>query len=167
MKSVQIRSFFWSVFSRIRNEYGDLLREPPYSVRIKENTDLKNVHTWTLFIQSYIKDTNEFLTKLQNFPKFPDDVILCTIDAVALYPNIPNHESLLFLKKALHNRQDKTASTESLIELAELVLKNNCFEFNDRFRKQKESTAIGTGFTPTHAIILTVTLGEEILEFLF
>ena len=58
-------------------------------------------------------------------------------------------------------------STESLIELAELVLKNNCFEFNDRFRKQKESTAIGTGFTPTHAIILTATLGEEILEFLF
>ena len=28
MKSVQIRSFFWSVFSRIRTEYGDLLLIP-------------------------------------------------------------------------------------------------------------------------------------------
>ena len=27
LKSVQIRSFFWSVFSRIRTEYGDLLRK--------------------------------------------------------------------------------------------------------------------------------------------
>ena len=109
MKSVQIRSFFWSVFSCVRNEYGDLLREPLYLVRIQENTDPKNLHIWTLFTQSYIKDTNEFLTKLQNFPKFPDDVILCTIDAVGLYPIIPNNESLLFPKKALHNRQNKTA----------------------------------------------------------
>ena len=28
MKSVQIPSFFWSVFSRIRTEYGDLLFSP-------------------------------------------------------------------------------------------------------------------------------------------
>ena len=27
VKSVQIRGFFWSVFSRIRTEYGDLLRK--------------------------------------------------------------------------------------------------------------------------------------------
>ena len=30
MKSVQVRSFFWSVFSCIRTEYGDLLRKSPY-----------------------------------------------------------------------------------------------------------------------------------------
>ena len=33
--------FFWSVFPRIRTEYGDLLRKSPYSVRMRENTDLK------------------------------------------------------------------------------------------------------------------------------
>ena len=32
VKSVQIRSFFWSVFSCIRTEYRDLLRKSPYSV---------------------------------------------------------------------------------------------------------------------------------------
>ena len=32
--SVQIRSFFWSVFSRIRTKYGDLQSKPPYSVQI-------------------------------------------------------------------------------------------------------------------------------------
>ena len=35
VKSVQIWSFFWSVFSCIQTEYGDLC---PYSVRIQENT---------------------------------------------------------------------------------------------------------------------------------
>ena len=30
VKSVQIRSFLWSVFSRIRSEYGDLRSKTPY-----------------------------------------------------------------------------------------------------------------------------------------
>ena len=34
--------FFWSVFSHIPTEYGNLLRKSPYSVRIQENTDQKN-----------------------------------------------------------------------------------------------------------------------------
>ena len=41
VKSVQIQSNFWSVFSRIRAEYGEILRISPYSVRLRENTDQK------------------------------------------------------------------------------------------------------------------------------
>ena len=41
VKSVQIGSYFWSVFSCIRTEYGDLFRKSLYSVRIQENTDQK------------------------------------------------------------------------------------------------------------------------------
>ena len=55
-------------------------------------------------------------------------------------------------------------STESLIELAEFVLRNDYFEFNDRFKKKKEGTTIGTKFAPPHAIIFMVALEEEILE---
>ena len=33
---------FWSVFSRIRTEYGDLLYKSPYSVQMWENADQKN-----------------------------------------------------------------------------------------------------------------------------
>ena len=55
-------------------------------------------------------------------------------------------------------------STQSLIELAELVLKNNYFEFNDRFRKQKEGTTIGAKFALPYAIIFTTALEEKTLE---
>ena len=43
--------FFWSVFSCIRKEYGDLLHKSPYSVQIQENTDQKKLRIWTLFTQ--------------------------------------------------------------------------------------------------------------------
>ena len=39
VKSVQIRSCFWSVFSCIRTKYGDLQCRSPYLARIQENTD--------------------------------------------------------------------------------------------------------------------------------
>ena len=51
MKSVQIRSLFWSVFSRIRTEYGEILRISPYAVQMQENIDSKKLRIWTLFTQ--------------------------------------------------------------------------------------------------------------------
>ena len=50
-------------------------------------------------VKSYIKDTNEFLKKLRSLPKLPDDIILCTMDVVELYPNIPHEECLSALRK--------------------------------------------------------------------
>ena len=54
-KSVQIRCFFWSVFSRIWTEYGVLLRNFPYSVQIRENTDQKKLR-FGLFFTQRVKD---------------------------------------------------------------------------------------------------------------
>ena len=53
VKSVQIRNFFWSVFSCIRTKYGDLLRKFPYLIRIQENMDQKKLRIWTLFTQCW------------------------------------------------------------------------------------------------------------------
>ena len=41
LKSVQIRSFLWSVFCCIRTEYGDLRSKSLQLVRIQENKDRK------------------------------------------------------------------------------------------------------------------------------
>ena len=71
---------------------------------------------------------------------------------------------MFFLKKALDKRRNEAVSIESLIELAELLLRNNYFEFNDRFKKQKEGTAIGTKFASPYAIIFMAALEEEISE---
>ena len=50
-KSVQIWSDFWSVFSLIRTEYGEILRISLHSIRMRENMDQKSLRIWTLFKQ--------------------------------------------------------------------------------------------------------------------
>ena len=49
VKSVQIRSFFWSVYSLIRAEYGEILYISPYSVQMRVNRDQKKLSIWTLY----------------------------------------------------------------------------------------------------------------------
>ena len=41
-KNCPYSELFWSIFSRIRTEYGEILRTSPYSVPIRENTDQNN-----------------------------------------------------------------------------------------------------------------------------
>ena len=49
--SVQIRRFFQSVFSCIRTEQGEILCSSSQSVRVRKNTDQKNLCIWILFTQ--------------------------------------------------------------------------------------------------------------------
>ena len=115
-------------------------------------------------VRSYIKDTNHFLQKIQSLGNLPEDAILCTIDVVALYPSIPHNEGLGVLRKALDSKADRSVSTDSLMDLAEVVLKNNMFEFNGRFYHQIRGTAIGTKCAPPHSILFLADLEEKLLH---
>ena len=81
---------------------------------------------------SFIKDTNHFLRKIKSLGQLPEWAILCTIDVAGLYPNIPHEESLASLRKFLDARTEKKVKTETLLELVEIVLKNNIFQFNEK-----------------------------------
>ena len=109
-------------------------------------------------VKSYIKDTNDFLKKLRSLPNLPDDIILCTVDVVGLYPNIPHEEGLSALRKRLDLRQEKDVTTSTLAELAEVVT------FKEKTLKQKRGTAIGTKFAPPYSILFMAELEEEILS---
>ena len=63
----------------------------------------------------YIKDTNRFLKKLEELGSLPKNAILCTIDVVGLYPNIPHKECLASIRKHLDNRENEE------VELADIV----------------------------------------------
>ena len=115
-------------------------------------------------VESFMKDTNNFLKKLNELRDLPDDFINCTIDVVGLYPNIPHKEGLEAIRKALDKQEDQTISTDSLILLAECVLKNNFFEHNLRYFKQLQGTAIGTKFTPPYAILFMGYLEDKVLN---
>ena len=104
------------------------------------------------------------MKKIKELGQLPEGAILCTIDVVGLYPNIPHDEGLAFLKDFLDSRVDKQVTTDTLIELTELVLKNNIFEFSDKTYKQIRGTAIGTKFAPPYAVLFMAALEEKILS---
>ena len=47
---------------------------------------------------SYIKNTNDFLSKLKNLKKVSDNAILVTADVAGFYPSMPHNEGLEALK---------------------------------------------------------------------
>ena len=93
--------------------------------------------------KSYIKDTDQFLLKLGEIGSIPEWALLCTMDVIGLYP-IPHGEGLEAIRRALDRRIVPEVATETIAELASLVLENNYFELNDRVFRQKLGTAIGT-----------------------
>ena len=95
---------------------------------------------------SYIKDTNNFLFKVKNLGKIPENAYLVTADVVGLYLSIPHDEGLEVLRKQLND--NKSITTEDLVKMAEFVLKNNYFEFNSFFKNQISGAAIVTKFAP-------------------
>ena len=76
VKSVQIRSLFWSVFSRIRTDYGEI-RISPYSVEMRVNTHQNKLRIWTLFTQWWY-----FCQDLKILSRFFGISINCLIDTV-------------------------------------------------------------------------------------
>ena len=101
----------------------------------------------------YVKDTGDFLKKIKRLGKIPESAILVTADVIGLYPNIPHNLGLQSLRKWLNETGICKVPTEEIISMAEFVLKNNYFEFNEKVCRRISGTAIGTRFAPTYACI--------------
>ena len=96
--------------------------------------------------------------------QLPEGAILFGIDVVGPYPNIPHEEGLASLRKFLDASAEKKVTTETLVELAEIILKNNIFQFNEKTLKQLRGTAIGTKFASPYGIIFMGDIEERLLE---
>ena len=69
-------------------------------------------------------------------------IILWTVDVVGLYPNIPPDKGLSALHKPLDLRQEKDVTTSTLVELAEVVLKNNICSFMEKKLSSKRGVQL-------------------------
>ena len=114
-------------------------------------------------MNSLIKDTNHFLRKIKSLGQLPEGPILCTIDAVGLYTNIPHEKGLASHRSFLDARAEKKLTPETLLELAE-ILKNTVFQFNESPLIQLRRTAIDTKFALPYAIMFLADLEKKISE---
>ena len=102
---------------------------------------------------SYIRDSGDFIDKMKRIGKVPEGSFLVTADVVGLYPSIPHKEGILALKSKLEEQTSSKIPTNDLVKLAEFVLENNFFEFNNEIKQQISGIAIGTKFAPPNACI--------------
>ena len=100
---------------------------------------------WVKQLPMYIKDTTDFLEKLDGYKDIlPQKCIAFTMDVKALYPSVPRKEGLEACKRALDARKNHKIPTDAMITLMTTVLKNNIFKFGDQNYRQKDGTAIGS-----------------------
>ena len=114
-------------------------------------------------IQSYIKDTNDFITKLHNLDTLPEGTLLVTLDVRSLYTSIPHSEGIKAVSEYLSIYRDpnELPSNKSIIELLEKVLTLNNFDFNGNHYLQVSGTAMGTRLAPSYANIYMARFEEK------
>ena len=77
-------------------------------------------------IPSYVKNTNEFISKLKAIETVRDNSYLVLLDVKSLYANISNPEGIKAMKTSLDNFSRKTIATK----VVKTFLSLNNFIFN-------------------------------------
>ena len=114
---------------------------------------------------SYLKDTNAFLRIIEGINKertISPNTILFTMDAIGLYTNILHDEGLMASEEELEKRENKEVPTSFLIQIMEIILKNNIFEFHDGYFRQNIGAAMGSKPVPKYANNFMATIDKEI-----
>ena len=101
---------------------------------------------------SYIKDTYDFVEKVKKL-HVPPQSLLFTMDIDSLYTNIDIDEGIRAVKNIFGKYPDKKRPEKELLQLLDINLRKNDFEFNGEFYLQIKGTAMGKKFAPAYANI--------------
>ena len=111
---------------------------------------------------SYLKDTYHFIEKLKHI-KVPPAAMLFTIDIDSLYTNIDTQLGLQAVNKWFQKFPDNNRPDTYLLDLLNISLTKNDFEFNGQFYLQMKGTAMGKRFAPSYANIFMADWEESAL----
>jgi peptide-methionine (R)-S-oxide reductase len=112
---------------------------------------------------SYVRDTTDFINKIQNVSNLLPGSTLCTIDVTSLYTNIPNQEGINACKKMLdtHRAGNPKPSNDNIANILHYVLTKNNFDFNSKHYLQVGGTAMGTKVAPSFANLFMADFEEK------
>lgn len=114
-------------------------------------------------VPSYVRDMGNVLNKNMNLT-FPGDVLLVGIDVESLYTSIPHEWGIsavyTFLEKLFPTMG---AQNEFVIELLEIALKNNFFQFVGLNYQQIQGTSMGAPWAPSYACLHLGCWEEEVV----
>ena len=102
-------------------------------------------------LPSHIRDTTDFIIRLKNLGRVPENSILATLDVSSLYTNIDTDDGLAIIEEELAKTGQVKPSAKTLTCLLEKVLKLNNFTFDNHNFIQVKGTAMGTRAAPNFA----------------
>ena len=112
-------------------------------------------------IPSYVKDTKDFIKKLNQIEEVPKENLLFTLHVIYLYTNIPNNEGIKAVKEAFDKYLNKTVLAKVTTTFLSLILTLNNFIFNSVNYIQKMGCAIGTVYAPSYANLFLIHFEEK------
>lgn len=112
---------------------------------------------------SYIKDTYDFINKIKN-TKITQNAFLFTIDIDSLYTNINTTAGLRAVKDCMEKYPNNSRPDTQLLQLLEISLSRNDFEFDKEHYLQISGTAMGKKFAPAYANIYMAHWEETVFE---
>lgn len=134
---------------------------PVRKIAIKLNTIFKKV---TNFKSKYsVKNSLELTKKLANV-KLKNNTKLVSFDVSNMFSNIPPEECLTLITDILDKKNVNITIKNELIELFEIVLNQNYFEFNNKFYKQHSGLPMGSPTSPLLAEIFMSHIEETIFN---
>ena len=98
----------------------------------------------------YIKDTTDFLNKLEIIRKVPEGALSVTMDVTSLYTNIP-HKGINAATIACEENYSNSTSTRVIINFLSLVLNLNNFTLNDENILQIKVRSMGSKCSCSYA----------------
>ena len=112
---------------------------------------------------SYLKDTSDFLNKLKQV-KINENSLIVTMDVESMYTNIDHESGLAAVKNAFENNPDPLRPDQHILDLLELSLKKNDFQFNGETFLQIKGTAMGKKYAPSYANIFMAHFETQALK---
>uniref|UniRef100_A0A803JL40 Reverse transcriptase domain-containing protein n=1 Tax=Xenopus tropicalis TaxID=8364 RepID=A0A803JL40_XENTR len=103
-------------------------------------------------INSYVKDTNDFLKLIKSITAPLGEMTLVTMDVQSLYTCIPHQAGLSAVRNLIvANSSYKGPPIEFTLSLLEFILHKNYFKFENQFYIQRTGTAMGSRAAPSYA----------------
>ena len=117
-------------------------------------------------IETRIKDTCHLLDIIDelNSEMIPDNTILVSFDIVNMYPSIDNDRSIAAVRDALEARENKSPSTDCIIEGLEICLRCNNSKFGSQNLLQLNGTATGAPNSCSYADLAVFDIDKNVLQ---
>jgi hypothetical protein len=129
------------------------------SYRVSEFLDY-HINPLSITHSSYIKDTYHFISKIRN-TAVPHNCFLVTGDITALYTNMDITRTIEIVRRQFAAHPKPNRPDKELLELLEITLRGNDFQFNGQWFLQIMGTAMGKRYAPGLANLFLLEFDEK------